>query len=62
MVFQHPPPRNAFAPRSLLAAVFGPSERVPGGMLVYQGGRLKEVRNLLVSDMLAEEITFVKAR
>ena len=61
MVVQDPPPRNAFAPRSLPAAVFGPSERVPGGMLIYQAGRVKEVRKLLVSDMLAEEITFVKA-
>ena len=62
MVVQDPPPRNAFAPRSLPATVFGPSDRVPGGMVIYQAGKLKEVRNFLVSDMLAEELTFVKTR
>ena len=45
MVVQDPPPRNAVAPRSLLATVFGPSERIPGGMVIYQAGKFKEVRN-----------------
>ena len=61
MVVQDPTPRNAFAPRSLPATVFGPSDRIPGGMVVYQAGKLKEVRNFFASDMLAEELTFVKA-
>ena len=62
MVVKDPVPRNAFVPRSLPATVFGPSERVPGGMVVYQDGRLKEVVSLQVSELNAEELVFVKGR
>ena len=35
MVVKDPVSRNAFVPRALPATVFGPSERVPGGMVVF---------------------------
>lgn len=54
-------PRNAFVPRATPATVFGPSLRVPGGYVVYHQGRLREVVNLQVSEMTAEEVAVVKA-
>ena len=62
MVVKNPVPRNAFVPRATPGTVFGPSERVPHGMVVFQDGRLKEVVNLQISELNAEEISFVKAR
>ena len=62
MVVKDPVPRSAFVPGALPGTVFGPSERVSGGMVVFQDGRLKEVVNLQISELNAEEITFVKAR
>ena len=60
MAVVDPKPRNAFVPRSLPGTVFGPSSRVPGGFHVYQDGYLKELVNLQVSDLDAEDIAFVK--
>ncbi len=60
MVVKDPAPRNAFVPRALPATVFGPSERVPGGMIAFQDGRLKEVVNIQISDLDAEDLVFVK--
>lgn len=61
MVVQDPKSKNAFVPRSLPATVFGPSQSVPGGYIVFQAGRLKEVVNLVASDLGPEELTNVKA-
>ena len=36
MVVLDPEPRDSFAPRSLPATIFGPSERVSGAYVVYQ--------------------------
>ena len=60
MGVKDPVPRNAFVPRALPATAFGPSERVPGGMIVFQDGRLKEVVNLQPSELGAEEISFFR--
>ena len=62
MMVRDPKPRNAFIPRSWPATVFGPSQKVPGGMIVFQGGRLKEVVNLQISSLQPEELVFVKAK
>ena len=61
MVVKDPAPRNAFVPRSMPATVFGPSDRVPGGLIIFQDGRLKEVVNLQVSSLEPEDLVFVKA-
>ena len=62
MVVQDPKSRNAFVPRSWPATVFGPSSRVPGGMIIYQHGRLKEAVNLQISTLQPEELAFVKVK
>ena len=54
-------PRDAFAARSLPATIFGPSEEVPGGYIVYLDGILKNVTNIAVTDLTPHEITFVKS-
>ena len=61
MVVRDPPPRNAFLPRSMPATVLGTSERVPGGLVVFQDGRLREVVNVQASQLQAEELNWVKA-
>ena len=61
MVVKDPAPRNAFVPRALPSTVFGLSDRVPGGMIIFQEGKLKEVVNLQTSKLEAEELVFVKA-
>ena len=62
MIVQDPKSRNAFVPRSWPATVFGPSTSVPGGMIVYQNGRLREVVNLVASPLAPEELVYVKAK
>merc|ERR1711972_137622 len=47
-------------PRSLPATVFGPAERVSGGYVVYQNGRLKEVTNINYTSLQPEELVYVK--
>ena len=46
MVVLDPEPRDCFAPRSLPATIFGPSERVSGAYVVYQQGNLKDAMNV----------------
>ena len=60
MVVLDPAPKNSFVPRSTPATVFGPSSRVPGGYIVFHQGRLREVVNLQISSMTAEEVAVVK--
>ena len=62
MIVQDPTSRNAFVPRSWPATVFGPSSKVPGGMIVFQGGKLKEVVNLQTTNLDAEELVYVQAQ
>ena len=62
MLVQDPKSRNAFTPRSLPTTVFGPSQNVPGGMIVFQGGKLKEVVNLQTTNLDPEELVYVKAQ
>ena len=59
MVVMDPPSRNAFMPRALPAAVFGPAQWVSGGMIIFQGERLKEVVNIQVSELDLEETAYV---
>ena len=61
MVVIDPAPRNSFMPRATPATVFCPSSRVPGGYIVYHQGKLREVVNLQISSMTAEEVSVVKA-
>ena len=49
MLVKDPPDRDAFMPRAVPTTVFGLSTRVSGGMIVYQGNKLKEVANLQTS-------------
>ena len=60
MVVRDPPDRNAFTPRSMPATVFGPAERVSGGYVVYQEGRLREVANITSTNLASEEIVYIK--
>ena len=46
MVVEDPPTQDAFMPRSMPATVFGPSATVPGGYLIYQRGKLRDVVNV----------------
>ena len=51
MCVRDPVPRDAFAARSLPATIFGPSEEVPGGYIVYLDRILKNVTNVAVTDL-----------
>lgn len=62
MLVQDPTARTAFTPRSVPATVFGPSERVSSGYVVYQAGRLKEVQNVAWAPLRPEELAYVKGR
>ena len=44
-----------------LATVFGPSDRVLGGMIVVQDGKLKDVVNVQHIELNAKELVFGKA-
>ena len=46
MCVRDPADRDAFAARAHPSVVFGPSEAVPGGYVVYQDGRLKDLTNV----------------
>ena len=61
MCVRDPVPRDAFASRSACATCFGPSEVVPGGYTVYIDGQLKDVTNILTTNLDAHDITFVKS-
>ena len=61
MVVKGPPARNAFMPRSMPATILGASERVPGGLIVFQDGALKEQVNVQTTSLEPEEIVWVKA-
>ena len=60
MIAMDPPSRNAFMPRALPATVFGPAQGVPGGMIVIQDNKLKEVVNIQSSELDAKEIAYAK--
>ena len=60
MVVTDPVDRNAFKPRALPATVFGPSERVTGGYIVYKDGSLREVANVSTTDLSPEELVYVR--
>ena len=60
MCVRDPTPRNAFLPRSLPGTAFGPSTRVPGGLVIYHDNRLKEVVNFQPSAVEAEDLRFIK--
>ena len=61
MVVVDPEPRDSFAPRSLPATIFGPSERVSGAYVVYQQGKLKDAVNVQATDLTPQEVVYVKA-
>ena len=60
MCVRDPPPRNAFLPRSMPGTAFGPSTRVPGGLIIYKDGKLQEVTNFQPSALDAEQSRCVK--
>ena len=62
MVVLDPEPRDSFAPRSLRATIFGPSERVSGAYMVYQQGKLKDAVNVQATDLTPQELVYVKAQ
>ena len=62
MVVLDPEPRDSFAPRSLPATIFGPSERVSGAYVVYQQGKLKDAVNVQATDLTPQELVYVKAQ
>ena len=62
MVVLDPEPRDCFAPRSLPATIFGPSERVSGAYVVYQQGKLKDAVNVQATDLTPQELVYVKAQ
>ena len=61
MVVKDPHDHDSFNARSHPASIFGPSEMVPGGYVVYTDGKLRELTNVPVTSLELEEITFVKA-
>ena len=62
MVVLDPEPRDCFAPRSVPATIFGPSERVSGAYVVYQQGKLKDAVNVQATDLTPQELVYVKAQ
>ena len=60
MCVKDPAPRNAFLPRSMPGTAFGPSTRVPGGVVIFQDGKLKEITNFQPSALAAEELRFIE--
>ena len=62
MVVLDPEPRDSFAPRSMPATIFGPSERVSGAYVVYQQGKLKDAVNVQATDLTPQELVYVKAQ
>ena len=61
MCVRDPVPRDAFAPRATCATCLGPSEVVPGGYVVYIDGQLKDITNLLTTNLDAHDVTFLKS-
>ena len=61
MCVRDPVPRDAFEARAHPSVVFGPSEAVPGGYVVYQDGRLKDLTNVVVSDLEPHDLVWVKS-
>ena len=61
MAVQDPAHQDAFAGRSHPATIFGPSELVPGGYLIYANGRLKDMTNVAVTNLDPPDLTWVKA-
>ena len=53
--------RDAFAPRALPAVVFGSSEAVPGGYVVYKDGKFGDHTNVIVSSLETHDLTWVKS-
>ena len=60
MCVKDPAPRNAFLPRSMPGTAFGPSTRVPGGLVVFQDGKLQELTIFQPSALTTEELRFAK--
>ena len=60
MCVQDPVPRDAFTARAHPSVVFGPSELVPGGYVVYRDGKLTDLTNVTVSSLEDHDIAWVK--
>ena len=60
MAVRDPPYRDAFSVRAHPATVFGPSELVPGGYVVYRDGKLRDLTNLSATTLNAHDLVWVK--